>query len=109
MPSVKASLEFLQRLPLYEVEKPYWCFVSPQSGIDPDQERQDNLEFEHHSDIVINDIRDRINDYKIGDCGFEVLSHETNITDFKTEDNIEDYRKETEDLLKETLGAVYVQ
>lgn len=109
MPSVKASLEFLQRLALHEEDKPYWCFIASQSGIDPDVERQDNLEFEYHSDIHVNDIREHIDDYKIGICGFEVLSHETNITDFRREDDIEDYRKETENLLKTTLGAVFVQ
>jgi hypothetical protein len=53
MPAIETSLEYLQRLPLYETEKPYWCFLPPHEGFDPDAQRVDNLEFEHYSDITI--------------------------------------------------------
>ncbi|PMD12015.1 hypothetical protein NA56DRAFT_713616 [Hyaloscypha hepaticicola] len=109
MSAVQATLEYLQKLPLYKVEKPYWCFLAPKEGFDPDAKRVDNLEFEHHSGITINNIRDLPNKPEIGDCGFEVLSHESKLSRFREGDDITQYRLETEDLLKEALGAVHVK
>ena len=45
MPSVQTSIEYLQKLALYEEEKPYWCFLPPSEDFDPDVQRVDNLEF----------------------------------------------------------------
>ena len=73
MPDVQATIEYLQRLPLYEEEKPYWCFLPPHEGFDPDEQRVDNLEWEDHSDITIKDIRENRSQFRIDDCGFEVF------------------------------------
>lgn len=56
MPLIRASIEYLQRLPLYQREKPYWRFVSTTEAIDPDIQRVDNLEFEAFDDILVKDI-----------------------------------------------------
>ncbi|KAL5323981.1 hypothetical protein ACEPPN_008524 [Leptodophora sp. 'Broadleaf-Isolate-01'] len=109
MPPVRASLEYLQKLPLYEYEKPYWCFLPPKEGYDPDHQRVDNLEFENHSDIIIQDIRDRKTKARIGECGFEVFDHKSKFSAFPTAEDVIQYREETEMLLKEKLGAEFVQ
>jgi hypothetical protein len=108
MPDVHACLEYLQKLPLYEDEKPYYCFLPPHEGFDPDAQRLDNLEFENHDDILIRDMRDRIEEYKIDDCGFEVVEHESRFSKFERENDVEGYRTETEQLLMKTMGAVSV-
>jgi len=109
MPSVQATLEYLQRLPLYDEEKPYWCFLQPHEGFDPDTQRVDNLEFEDHSNIKIGDIRELDEPVKIDDCGFEVLEHHSKFTRFDEANQVEQYRLETEELLKERLGAIHVK
>jgi len=109
MPAVEASLEYLQRLPLYKTEKPYWCFLPPHEGFDPDAQRVDNLEFEHYSDITIQDIRELETPAQIGECGFQVLSHQSEFSYFGKPDDVEQYRIETENLLKQEMGAVHVK
>jgi len=109
MPSVKASLEYLQRLPLYEKEKPYWCFLPPHEGFDPDMERVDNLEFEEHSDITIQDIRELENKPHIQDSGYQVFEHTSKFSHFERPEDVEQYKAETEDFLKDALGAVYAK
>lgn len=109
MPLVKASLEYLQKLSLYEDEKPYWCFLPPHDGFDPNVQRVDNLEFEDRSDIIITDMRDCDQDFRINDCGFEVLSHQSKFDKFESPGDVEAYREETEKLLQEKLDAVMVK
>ncbi|CAM6001912.1 unnamed protein product [Sphagnum balticum] len=109
MPSVKASLEYLQRLPLYEIEKPYWCFLPPHEGFDPDTERVDNLEFEEHSDITIQDIRELENKPQIQESGYQVFEHTSKFSHFERSEDVEQYKAETEDFLKDALGAVYAK
>lgn len=109
MPDITGTLEYLQKLALYESEKPYWCFLPPHDGFDPDVERVDNLEFEDHSDIHIRDIRDLKHAFKINDCGFEVVSHRSRFSSFQKPDDVAQYRAEADQLLKDTLDAVFVK
>lgn len=109
MPPVQASLEYLQKLALYEKEKPYWCFLPPHDGFDPNVQRVDNLEFEDHSGIIITDMRDCDQDFRIDDCGFAVLSHQSRFVKFESPGEVEAYRKETEELLQNKLDAVLVK
>jgi hypothetical protein len=109
MPSVKASLDYLQRLPLYETEKPYWCFLPPREGFDPDKQRVDNLEFEERSDITIHDIRELENSPDIEDSGYQIFKHQSKFSRFDQADDVIQYKIETEDFLKEVLGGVYAK
>jgi hypothetical protein len=109
MPSVQASIEYLQKLALYEEEKPYWCFLPPSEDFDPDAQRVDNLEFKDYPNIQIKDIRELNAAPKIGDCGFEVLSHQSKFSKFDQPDHVFQYVSETEQLLKDKIGAVYVR
>jgi hypothetical protein len=108
MPAVQASLEYLQNLPLYDEEKPYWCFLTPREGFDPDKQRVDNLEFEAHKNIIIQDIRESSTEISLEECGFQVIPHKTKYLSFETADVVVAYKAETEDLLQRTFGAVYV-
>ena len=108
MPKVQASLEYLQKLPLYDEEKPYWCFLPPQEGFDPDTQRVDNLEFEAHGDITIQDIRESSTKISLDECGFEVIYHKTKNLTFESAEAVAAYKQETEDLLQKAFSAVYV-
>ena len=109
MPSVTATIEYLQKLPLYENEKPYWCFLPPHDGFDPDKQRVDNLEWEDHSNIRIQDIRESIDSFQIDDCGFQVLNHNTAFSKFDAPSDVVNYKSETEELLRQMMNAVFVR
>ena len=107
MPDVEASLDFLARLQLYETEKPYVFLPLKSLGLDPDETRLDNLEFESHEHIPIRDMRD-VPDLSIDTNGFEYYAHETNFRKFDTTADIDAYRSETEKLLQKRFSAEYV-
>lgn len=100
---------YLQDLPLYKTEKPYWCLLPPHEGFDPDTTRVDNLEFETRSEIPIKDIRPFVSKVRLDDYGFQVLSHTTDFTSFATKASIDGYKRETEHLLQETFQACCVK
>jgi hypothetical protein len=107
MPANLAEIEFLADLPLYQTEKPYLCLLSPERGIDPDQVRLDNLEFEKHSNIKVEDIREHP-ELQLDDCGFEYLQHQSAISEFTDPADVEVYKQETEGLLRDRFAAVKV-
>jgi len=109
MPDVCAAIDYLANLDLYKTVKPYWCFLPPREGFDPDKERVDNLEFEARRGITIRDIRGAKDKIKLEKHGFEVLSHATKISEFASVQAVEAYKSETEQLLRETLGAIHVK
>jgi hypothetical protein len=107
MPDIKADLEYLADLPLYATEKPYLCLLSPSDGFNPDTDRADNLEYELHRGIPLTDMRDRA-DIDIGSYGFQVLNHTSRFPDLESVCDVDSYKRETEQLLQESLGATYV-
>jgi hypothetical protein len=107
MPPNLAEIEFLADLPLYYIEKPYLCLLSPDQKIDPDQVRLDNLEFEKRSNIHIEDIREHP-ELRLEECGFEYVQHKTAISSFTHPSDVDAYKRETEDLLKDRFAAVKV-
>ncbi|KAI9881843.1 MAG: hypothetical protein M1823_006445, partial [Watsoniomyces obsoletus] len=107
MPEVEASLEFLARLPLYETEKPYLMLPQKGSGLDPDDTRLDNLEFERHDHVIIKDMRGE--DYvSIDSCGFEVYRHSSCFSSFNSVEDINAYKSETESVLRKRFMAAHV-
>ncbi|PVH79056.1 hypothetical protein DL98DRAFT_461726 [Cadophora sp. DSE1049] len=104
MPQVQATLEYLQKLQLYESEKPYWCILPPSEGYDPNDQ-----EFEEHKDVLIRDLRECEDPTPaVDDCGFQFLSHRSAFDSFTKAEDVAGYRAETEELLKATMNAVYV-
>lgn len=68
------------------------------------------MEFEEHSNITIQDLRELDVAPEIDDHGFEVFTHESKFMLFDHADaaeQVKKYKLETEELLKERLGAVY--
>jgi hypothetical protein len=82
--------------------------LTPQEGFDPDEQRVDNLEFENR-EVVITDIRGLKDDVSLESFGFQVLSHDTEISAFTSSDAVDRYKGETERLLMKALGATYVK
>ncbi|KAH9205980.1 hypothetical protein DL95DRAFT_489082 [Leptodontidium sp. 2 PMI_412] len=109
MPQVNATLEYLQNLPLYGEEKPYWCFFAPREGLNLNVQRLDNLEFEARENIPINDLRHTSKKADINEYGFQVVSHLSKFSSFDSSEKIKGHRVETEQLLKNTLGSLYVK
>lgn len=109
MPNVKTDIEYLQNLPRYKTEKPYYLLKSPDPNFDPDAQRLDNLEYETHSNILIQDMRDSPHDFTMEKNGFEVVSHQSTTLSFQSADDVKAHKAETEDLLRKQLGAVYVR
>jgi hypothetical protein len=103
MPDVTSSLDFLARLPLYDTEKPYLYLPSKDEELNPDTTRLDNLEFEHHSGIVIRDLRER--DLDFDDCGFMIKLHPSKFRHFEDAKVIAAYQTETEELLRTEFDA----
>jgi hypothetical protein len=107
MPANVAEIEFLADLPIYHTEKPYLCLLSPDQKIDPDQVRLDNLEFENHSNIHVEDIREHP-ELRMEDCGFEYVRHKSAISEFASPSDVDAYKRETEGLLRDRFAAVKV-
>lgn len=107
MPNVKADIEYLANIPLYEVEKPYLALLPPSEGYDPDEHRTDNLEYETAHGMSITDIRGS-DEFKLEKCGFQVMKHTSNIKSVSSIEDIEAYKRETEKLLTKQLGATHV-
>lgn len=108
MAPTSVNLEYIKDLPLYDEEKPYWCFVSPRADFDPDSQRLDNLEFAEHS-VELLDLRGREAQAKLDERGFEIAYHESQCLQFETIPQIEAYKRETEEHLSDFLGAVFVK
>ena len=107
MPDVEATLEFLSKLPMYETKKPYLYLPLKGQGLDPDETRLDNLEFETHEHIAVKDMR-LDTSLSVDDCGFEFYHHETAFKTFGNPVDIDGYKEETERLLQERFAAVRV-
>jgi hypothetical protein len=107
MPANLAEIEFLADLPTYNVEKPYLCLLPPDQEIDPDEVRLDNLEFEKHSNINVEDIREHP-ELRLEDCGFEYVQHKSAISEFSSPADVDAYKRETESLLRDRFAAVKV-
>ena len=108
MPDIKASIEYLAPLTLYETEKPYLALLPPSEGYDPDTQRTDNLEYELHEDMLVTDIRGRNEEFRLEDCGFQVLSHHTKLKAVESMKDVELYKRETEEMLRKNLGVLHV-
>jgi hypothetical protein len=81
----------------------------PMKALIPMHKGVDNLEWEDHSNVTVEDIREPANGFKIDDCGFQVFDHESKFMKFETASDVADYKSETEKLLKEKMRAVYVK
>lgn len=102
MPDVEGEIKFLSRLPRYKTEQPFYVSVAP--GVEFDQEKHTNLEFERHA-VTVSDIRPRLKDFTLDDCGFEIVPHVPKLLDFQTTLDVNVYKHETEALLQNFFQA----
>ncbi|KAI9767664.1 MAG: hypothetical protein M1840_005535 [Geoglossum simile] len=105
MPDIHAAIDYLQDLPLYQTEKPFWCFLPPDHPAPgPDTQRTDNLEFEPHHNLKITDIRTKAAEISLEAYGFEVLSHTSALSEIASLADVDRYKAETRELLRARLG-----
>ena len=80
-----------------------------------DNEQMDNLEFESHHDIRIDDIRPLKASFKVDENGFEVVPHTSRFVDLQSDNGLNstialaEYQLETEDMLTSHLRAAFVK
>ncbi|KAI1110908.1 hypothetical protein F5Y14DRAFT_443640 [Nemania sp. NC0429] len=114
MPNSKSGdIIFLQNAALYDNEKPYLVLLPNTASIDPRIPRH-NLLFETHR-VELTDIRGRENEYRIDECGFQYLCHQTSVRillglqgNGPTLCDTHEYKAETEETLKLFFKAIHV-
>lgn len=98
--TVDADVEYLQRLPLYQQEKPFQLFV-PIDERDRDA-RSTNLSFEKKTQTFV-DIRERVGEFSLDSHGFQVETVPSKVhpQSFRKRELVErEYLPEVERLLK---------
>ena len=105
MAQIVAPLRFLERLPLYEHVQPFVAVVSPEVGFDPG--KHTNMRLKEYN-VKITNIRDEIDNYKLDECGFEIVSHRSSNLSFQTLSEIKAYQQETAAWLKKRFNAEHV-
>ncbi|KAE8333970.1 hypothetical protein BDV39DRAFT_198877 [Aspergillus sergii] len=102
------SLCYMVRDEIHKTEKPYFVYfpVDEFPGA-----KQTNVKFDYH-DVGPSDIRGKTEDFKLDECGFEVVEFHSRFKykDFNEFSKIEnDYYKEVSDFLQDRMGAAFVQ
>jgi hypothetical protein len=103
MPSVRGTIQFLADHPLYTVEKPYRVLLPEQ--VKPDGLKTHNLEYGRKSDVLIHDIREAEIPFTLGENGFQVVESTTRFTRITSQEDLEEYKGETEAFLQKFFGA----
>ncbi|KAL2064601.1 hypothetical protein VTL71DRAFT_3738 [Oculimacula yallundae] len=115
MPRIITTLEYLQDLELYRSEKPYFCLMPATNNEEIHNEQLDNLQFESHPNVEIEDLRTIEGHFTLRDCGFEVVPHTSQILDLESDNGLNstmslaEYQLETEDFLTAHLAASFVK
>ena len=106
------TLNFLSDLPIYKTEQPYELYGFPEQT----SELQTNCRFDNVKDVVIHDVRDRMDEFTLDGAGFTFIRH-TSQCELKAEhfetapegnDVVTAYLEETMNLVKGYLGADHI-
>ncbi|KAK4197148.1 hypothetical protein QBC40DRAFT_267866 [Triangularia verruculosa] len=104
--NIHSTMWFLERLPLYNTEKPYTMRYNPEDGIP-----QSNF-YKVERPITVKSMRDPLaGPFRLGECGFQLVELNSRLTSDEFWDNEKVqtiYVQEVKDLLKEKFGAKYV-
>ncbi|KAI0191097.1 hypothetical protein F4808DRAFT_444098 [Astrocystis sublimbata] len=115
MRTTAGIISFLRNSSLYETEKPYLVLLplSQDANVDKSIPRS-NLLYEDQN-VDIEDVRGLEEHYRLEECGFQYMRHNTSITsllglkgDGPTISDVEAYKSEVEVFLKEFLQATHV-
>jgi len=99
-----ADLEYLDRLDLYKIEKPYVCTLEPWNIPGADR---NNLAVSPH-EMAIRDMRPHLKDFHTDVHGFQIETFPTELTgdELRDEEMVQArYYPEVEDFLKRRFGA----
>lgn len=107
MPIISATIDFLADLPVYETEKPYFYLPGKDEDIDPEDPLLNNLQFESHHGLEIRDMREHP-ELELTKCGFTFVSHKSSVHSFNVPSDVETYKSETQELLKDHFSAELV-
>lgn len=105
MPDEEAPINFLAPLLRYETERPFFAFVTPDIGYD--REKHTNIEMQSVR-LKIKDIRDRLQSFKLYECGFQVVPWATKLLSFTSTQDLDAYKAESEALLRSFFNAEHV-
>ena len=107
MPDIKASIDFLADIDLYQYEKPYAALASP-GTVAVGEDQLHNLQWETHRDVHVTDIRGNEKLYTLEDCGFQIVRSPGHKSVYTKLDDLEKYKRGTEHLLRGLLKATQV-
>lgn len=105
MPDIVTNMTFLKDSPLYKNEKPYLVLLPASEDFDLKSARRDNLEFESHNGVRVTDIRGREKVFQLMTHGFEIMPNTSKLSNFRTMEDVQAYKRETEEVLKAKFGA----
>jgi GT2 family glycosyltransferase len=108
MPKVVTSVTFLQDLPLYIREKPYYVLLAQQDDKDENTHQISNLQFEEISGIEILDLRQATGDFSLETSGFQLIRFKSAHLPVESHNQVEAYRAETEAFLRNEFDALKV-
>ena len=108
MPGITTTIRFLADIELYQREKPYYIFW-PADGSGNRSIATSNIHYEDQENIRVHDIREQVGSIGLEESGFEILQHVTNVPlPISNIEEIEAYKRETEQTLKKRFGALEV-
>jgi hypothetical protein len=103
MADIVANLRYLQWQKLYEIEKPFMCFLDAPE--DADDSRDNNLVFADQ-ETRLTDVRPYIGYHTLDDNGFKVLVHTSEVKEFDKHNIETRYLPEVETLLRDQFGPL---
>lgn len=105
MTKVVSSINYTAPIDLYKREKPFYSNIPAPDG------RQSNQQVLTYENIIFHDIREKLDEYRIDEQGFEIVKIEDQVPDgdFGSDSWIrENYYPVVERLLKDRFGEVEV-
>jgi hypothetical protein len=108
MPKVVTGVTFLQDLPLYLREKPYYVLLAQKDDKDENTHQISNLQFEEISGIEILDLRQATGDFSLETSGFQLFPFKSAHLPVDNHYQVEAYRAETEAFLRNEFDALKV-
>ena len=107
MNAVRTSLDFLADSPLYQSEKPFVVLRDVEHQRTHSTAQLTNLKWDAQR-VLVNDMRSETQDLALETAGFKMIDHASSNLQFSDIPSIIQYRRETERLLTEFLGANFV-